>query len=83
MGGARGYTRIECVGRYPAPASGFPSVKAPVGWLRGHVFSMVNYLTAVAEGRQPAPSFEDGLYVQRIMEAARKSAAEGREVRLC
>ena len=31
MGGVRGYTRIECVGRYPSPASGFPAIKAPKG----------------------------------------------------
>lgn len=83
MGGVRGYTRIECVGRYPAPASGFPTVKAPVGWLRGHIGSMASYLTAVATGTPTSPSFDDGAYVQRVIEAARESAATGREVRLC
>lgn len=83
IGGVRGYTRIECVGRYPSPASGFPTVKAPAGWLRGHVGSMQNYLSAVAERRPCAPSFADGAYVQHVMEAARQSAVTGREVRLC
>ena len=83
MGGVRGYTRIECVGRYPAPASGFPAIKAPQGWLRGHIGCMANYLTAVANGTPCAPSFEDGAYVQTILEAALQSDREGREVRLC
>ena len=83
MGGVRGQTRIECVGRYPAPATGFPSPKAPVGWLRGHIGSMAAYLTAVAEGRPASPSFEDGAYVQAVMEAARESAETRREVSLC
>ena len=83
MGGVRGQTRIECVGRYPSPATGFPTPKAPVGWLRGHIGSMAAYLTAVAEGRPASPSFEDGAYVQAVMEAARESAETRREVSLC
>ncbi len=83
MGGVRGYTRIECVGRYPAPASGFPAIKAPQGWLRGHLGCMADYLAAVAAGRACEPSFEDGLYVQRVLAAARESDRTGREVRLC
>ncbi len=83
MGGVRGQTRIECVGRYPAPATGFPTPKAPAGWLRGHIGSMAAYLTAVAEGRPASPSFEDGAYVQAVMEAAHESAETRREVSLC
>ena len=83
MGGVRGYTRIECVGRYPFPASGFPAIKAPQGWLRGHIGSMAAFLSAVAGHTQFAPSFGDGAYVQAILEAAVRSDREGREVRLC
>ncbi len=83
MGGVRGYTRIECVGRYPAPASGFPAIKAPQGWLRGHLGCMANYLAAVADGRACEPSFEDGFQVQRVLTAAAESDRTGREVRLC
>lgn len=83
IGGVRGYTRIECVGRYPSPASGFPAVKAPQGWLRGHMGCLADYLTAVAFDRPCSPSFADGAYVQTVMEAARESARTGREVRLC
>ncbi len=83
IGGVRGYTRIECVGRYPVPATGFPTPKAPSGWLRGHLGSMASYLTAVSEGRPASPSFEDGAYVQKILKAAKESAYARREVSLC
>ena len=68
IGGTRGFTKIECVGRYPDLA--FPSPKAPAGWLYGHLSSMHAFLSAVAEGKQFNPSLADGLYVQRVMEAA-------------
>ena len=83
IGGVRGYTRIECVGRYPLPASGFPTVKAPQGWLRGHIGCMANFLSAVAEGRPCEPSFADGVYIQRVLTAAYESNRGGREVSLC
>ena len=83
IGGVRGYTRIECVGRYPAPATSFPPPKAPVGWLRGHIGAMAAYLSAVNQNRPTSPSFDDGAYVQAVMEAAQKSADRKREVSLC
>ena len=83
MGGVRGYTRIECVGRYPSPASGFPAIKAPQGWLRGHIGSMASFLSSVASGPPFTPSFRDGAYVQTILEEAVRSDREGREMRLC
>ena len=83
MGGVRGYTRIECVGRYPSPASGFPASKAPQGWLRGHIGCMANFLSSVVNQTPCTPSFEDGAYVQTVLETALQSDREGREVRLC
>ena len=83
MGGVRGYTRIECVGRYPSPASGFPAIKAPQGWLRGHIGCMQNFLSCVASGTPCSPSFSDGAYVQSLLEAAVESDRQGREVTLC
>ncbi len=78
-GGLGGFTDIECVGRYPSPAGAFPSPKAPVGWLRGHVMSMYHFLNAVYEGKQNSPDFSQAAYVQRVMEAALLSEATGRE----
>ena len=68
IGGVRGFTRIECVGRYPDLT--FPSPKAPAGWLYGHLAGMHAFLGAVAEGEPFSPSFADGRYVQEVMETA-------------
>lgn len=78
LGGERGFKAIECVGRYPAPCGIFPGVKAPIGWLRGHMGSMYAFLDAVHFGKATEPSFDDGAYVQRIMEAAYRSDESGR-----
>ena len=83
LGGVRGYTRIECVGRYPSPASGFPAIKAPQGWLRGHMGALQNFLFSVATGTPCTPSFADGAYVQHVLEAALESDRLKREVELC
>ncbi len=72
LGGERGFVRIECVGRYPEMC--FPSPKAPVGWLRGHLSSMYHFLSAVAQERAFEPSLASGAYVQAVMEAAYRSA---------
>ena len=73
LGGEKGFTKIECVGRYDAPGGVFPSPKAPVGWLMGHVTNYMEFLSSVYEERQPCPSLSDGVYVQRVMEAGYKS----------
>ncbi len=80
LGGDSGYTAIECVGRYPAPGGGFPSPKASIGWLRGHVESMYRFLNSVHTGTQASPDFADGAHVQAVMEAAYRSAEEKREI---
>jgi predicted dehydrogenase len=73
IGGLRGFTRLECIGRYPGLV--FPSVKAPAGWLYGHLASMHAFLSAAASGTPFSPTLQDGLYVQRVMEAAYASYA--------
>lgn len=82
FGGLHGFTKIECVGRYPAPAGKFPSPKAQNGWLRGHIASMYAYLSSVSEGKQACPSFEDGAAVQAILDAAHRSHIEGKSVKI-
>lgn len=82
FGGLRGFTKIECVGRYPSPAGKFPSPKAPDGWLRGHIGSMYAYLSAISAGRQASPSFADGARVQEILEAAHISHTEGKAIKI-
>ncbi len=83
FGGTSGFTAIPASGRYDAPGGKFPAVKAPQGWLRGHIHGMYLYLDAVACGHPFCPDFEDGVQVQRIMAAAlRSDALGGKEVEI-
>ena len=69
-GGEKGFTKIECCGRYDAPGGVFPSFKAPIGWLRGHLHSMYSFLDACYNGRAASPSLSDGAKVQLVLEKA-------------
>ena len=73
LGGQRGYKKIECVQRYPAPGGGFPSSKMSIGWLRGHVHSVYTFLRNIYEGKPGSPSFDEGAYIQEVMEKAYES----------
>ncbi|MFH0963064.1 MAG: Gfo/Idh/MocA family oxidoreductase [Planctomycetota bacterium] len=74
FGGSRGFTRIETVQRYEPPAS-FPGPKFAVGWLRGHVHCLHNFLAGVVAGRQVEPSLQRGVRLQKMLDAIRRSAA--------
>lgn len=74
LGGTRGFQRIESGQRYPSPAAGFPSPKAAIGWVRSHVACLANFLQAVAQQREAVPGLEQGIRVQRLMEAIRASS---------
>jgi len=80
LGGLRGWNRIDAGQRYLWPASGFPSAKAPTGWLRSHAACLANFLQAVADGHPAEPGLNQGVCVQRLMECLRRSAKEGRWV---
>ncbi|MBQ7378835.1 MAG: Gfo/Idh/MocA family oxidoreductase [Clostridia bacterium] len=83
LGGTAGFTAIPASGRYPAPGGKFPAVKAPQGWLRGHIHGMYLYLDAVASNTHFAPDFADGAYIQHVMACAMQSDREdGKEVRI-
>ncbi len=74
LGGEKGFKRIECIGRYPSPAGIFPGVKAPAGWLRGHLGSMYAFLDAVHRNDTKShPNFDDAYHVQRVMQAGYES----------
>jgi predicted dehydrogenase len=59
IGGLKGFTRIETVHRYPAPAV-FPGPKATVGWERFHIASMFSFLVNVVNQKSEPPTFYDG-----------------------
>jgi predicted dehydrogenase len=76
LGGTRGWTRIDCGQRYPAPA-GFPAPKVSIGWLRAHVQCLYEFVAAVHEGRAGEPDLAHGVAIQKAMEAVRRSAVSG------
>ena len=82
LGGYAGFRDIECVGRYPAPAAPFPAIKAPSSWIRGHVQSMYDFLSAVCDGKPSHPDFDDAAYVQSVIDAAYRSAELGAKIKI-
>lgn len=79
-GGMRGFTRIESVGRYPAPGGKFLPPKNAVGWDRGHLHCYYTFLDAVAKGERPDNTVADGARLQKLMEDCRRSERTGRWV---
>ncbi|HLU63735.1 MAG TPA: Gfo/Idh/MocA family oxidoreductase [Protaetiibacter sp.] len=71
----QGFTRILVT----EPQHPYLSAWWPAGHMLGyeHGFShqVVDFVTAIEEGRQPTPSFADGLHVQRVLDAVERSAA--------
>jgi predicted dehydrogenase len=71
----QGFTRILVT----EPSHPYVSAWWPAGHMLGyeHGFShqVVDFVTAIAEGHQPTPSFADGLHVQRVLDAVERSAA--------
>lgn len=74
FGGERGFKAIECVARYPKPAS-LPGPKNTIGWERFHVHCLYHFVQAIVDGAQPHPSIIDGAMTQAILEAALESGA--------
>ena len=48
-----------------------------LGWEHTFTHQARDLLTAIADGAQPLPSFDDGLAVQRVLDAVARSAASG------
>ena len=77
IGGVRGWTRVDAGQRYPEPASGFPTPKAAIGWMRSHMACLANFLGDVAAGNPGKPGLEQGILIQRLMDCCRRSAESG------
>lgn len=82
LGGERGFTKIECVNRYAHPGGVFPGIKAPIGWLRGHIGNYFTFCDGVINGKRVSPDFDEGAYVQRVMECAYESDKKGKEIKI-
>ncbi len=72
----RGFRRLATVQRYPAPAVA-PAPKFSIGWTRAHIGAQYGLLSAIAEDRQPQPSFADGVAVHAHIDAIYRAAATG------
>ena len=48
-----------------------------LGWEHTFTHQAADLLTAIADGGQPLPSFDDGLAVQRVLDAVARRAASG------
>jgi predicted dehydrogenase len=49
-----------------------------LGYEHGFSHQVVDFVTAIANGADPAPSFADGLQVQRVLAAVESSSASSR-----
>ena len=82
LGGERGYTRIETMASFEKPGGSFPPSKFPLGWLRSHVHCFYSFLNSVYTGTPAVPSFEDGAYILKLLEASYESAEKGAWVKV-
>ena len=73
--GPVGGTSVAMFSRTQPPAA-LPSTETPTGVLQWHMASIVAFLQACATGAQPHPNLDDGLEVDRVIEAARRSVAQ-------
>ncbi len=46
-----------------------------LGYEHGFSHQVFDFVTAIGEGTQPRPSFDDGLHVQRVLDAVERSSA--------
>jgi len=79
-GGMRGFRTLETGGRYDDQKA--PDWTMTPDFVRTHAECQYQFLKAIDENRAPSPNFADGLHIQAVMEAALKSSAERRWVKI-
>ena len=77
LGGERGYLKIETMCSFEKPGGAFPPSKFPLGWIRAHVHCFYSFLNSVYNGTPASPSFNDGAYILKLLEASYTSAKKG------
>ena len=82
MGGTRGWTKVDTGQRYPAPAAKFPSPKNAIGWMRGHMACLANFIKDLLDGRPGDPGLRQGVYIQHVLDRAAESATTGTWVKV-
>ena len=76
-GSTAGFRRILVTEPEHPYLSGWWPPGHTLGWEHTFTNQARDLLTAIADGGQPAPSFGDGLAVQRVLDAVARSAAAG------
>lgn len=79
IGGERGFTRIETVGRFPCNGEAFIP-KNTLGWERGHMHCYYSFLDSVNKGEKPSCGIDEGAKLQCLMEKMFESDREGKWV---
>jgi predicted dehydrogenase len=75
--GEQGFTRIIVTEpEHPYMANWWPTGHA-IGYEHAFSHEVVDFVTAVADGTDPEPSFAEGLHIQRTLDAVQRSAAAG------
>ncbi len=69
------WQRVWTAGNYPE--RGAVLGKMAVGWVRAHIASLYDFVTAVRRGKPSEPDLADGVRLQAILEAAYRSAERG------
>lgn len=73
--GEQGFTRIIATEpEHPYMANWWPTGHA-IGYEHAFSHEVVDFVTAVATGTDPEPSFADGLHIQHVLDAVERSAA--------
>lgn len=75
LGGERGFQRIEAASRYPDQRA--PDWTMTPDFMRSHAECQYQFIRAIWEDKPASPSFDDGLHIQRVMDAAERSSAQG------
>ena len=75
LGGERGFRKVEAVGRYQGQRA--PDWSMTPDFMRVHAECQYQFMRAIWDDTPPSPSFDEGAHVQRIMEAAERSSANG------
>lgn len=78
LGGMKGFRKLETVQHFEGQKS--PDWSMPPSFLRTHTECQYQFLKAISDNTSTSPTLEDGLQVQRAMEAAERSSDQGRWV---
>lgn len=75
FGGERGFRKLEAASRYLGQRG--PDWTMTPDFMRAHAECQYQFIRGIWDGKPTSPSFEEGLHIQRIMDAAERSSQNG------